>query len=62
MNYSKGSTLGVLEKRYNASRKLAEDGTKEALQKAKNMKKGSRVADPITINPDKPDLTARPIN
>lgn len=58
-------TLGTLENRYMNTRKLAEDDTKVALDKVKKMKEEggrspSRRADTIEINPEKPDLVARP--
>lgn len=51
------STLGALERRYNVTRKLAEEDSVVALKKAQKMKQAA-----IEINPEKPDLTARPIN
>ena len=55
------STLGALERRYNVTRKLAEEDSVVAIKKAQKMKQAAR-RDTIKINPEKPDLTARPIN
>lgn len=53
-------TLGAIEKRYGTTKKLAAEGSKTALAKVKNMKANKtdtgRPADPVELDPAKPDL------
>ena len=57
-------TLGVLERRYGASKKLAQEDTKVALAKAQKAKTvtGQPDQNPVIINPEKPGLQGQSFN
>ncbi len=57
-------TLGVLEKRYGASKKLAQEDMKIALAKAQKAKTitGQSDQNPIIIHPEKPGLQGQTFN
>lgn len=57
-------TLGVLEKRYGASKRLAQEDTKVALEKVRKSKTltGQPDQNPIEINPVKPGLQGQTYN
>lgn len=61
-------TLGAIEHRYGTSKKLAEEGTKEALSKVKEMKQQKqsgtltgKPAVPVVMDPPKSDVIGQPL-
>ena len=59
-------TLGVIEKRYGTTKKLAAEGSKGALSKVKNMKANKtdtgKPADPVELDPVKNDIIGQGYN